>query len=276
MGQDTGMLGGKLFEYIDELLGKMRTTIIAFIVVFFGLFIIGPVSFKLDGITLYYPFPSFYGSFSVHILELMKTYLVPHRMTLIQVAPFDVVISVVYVSLAISISFIIPILAFQFINFSKTALYPKERRIVTLSIFPILVLFVVGVLFALKLILPLLFHFIYIFTTVVGVAPFLGVAQFVSIVVLITAGMGAVFETPVIVFSLSYIGLVPPSTWFKNWRYAIIGAFFIALLISPGATGGIMETTIAVIIIGLYFSGALLARWVLSKKIQVEQKPTIS
>lgn len=276
MGQDTGMLGGKLFEYIDELLGKMRTTIIAFIVVFFGLFIIGPVPFKLDGITLYYPFPSFYGSFSVHILELMKTYLVPHRMTLIQVAPFDVVISVVYVSLAISISFIIPILAFQFINFSKTALYPKERRIVTLSIFPILVLFVVGVLFALKLILPLLFHFIYIFTTVVGVAPFLGVAQFVSIVVLITAGMGAVFETPVIVFSLSYIGLVPPSTWFKNWRYAIIGAFFIALLISPGATGGIMETTIAVIIIGLYFSGALLARWVLSKKIQVEQKPTIS
>ncbi|MCL5874025.1 MAG: twin-arginine translocase subunit TatC [Candidatus Thermoplasmatota archaeon] len=276
MSQDTGMLGGKLFEYIDELLGKMRTTIIAFIVVFFGLFIIGPVPFKLDGITLYYPFPSFYGSFSVHILELMKTYLVPHRMTLIQVAPFDVVISVVYVSLAISISFIIPILAFQFINFSKTALYPKERRIVTLSIFPILVLFVVGVLFALKLILPLLFHFIYIFTTVVGVAPFLGVAQFVSIVVLITAGMGAVFETPVIVFSLSYIGLVPPSTWFKNWRYAIIGAFFIALLISPGATGGIMETTIAVIIIGLYFSGALLARWVLSKKIQVEQKPTIS
>jgi sec-independent protein translocase protein TatC len=274
MNQDTGMLGGKLFEYMDELLGRLRSTIIAFIVIFFGFFLLGPIPFKLDGFTLYYPFPSFYGSFSVHILELMRIYLVPNKMTLIQVAPFDIVVSVVYVSLAISISSIIPILAFQLINFSKTALYPRERRIVRLSIFPILVLFVIGVLFALKMILPLLFHFIYIFTTVVGVAPFLGVAQFVSIVVLITAGMGAVFETPVIVFSLSYIGLVPPSAWFKNWRYAIIGAFFIALLISPGATGGIMETTIAMIIICLYFSGALLARWVLSKKINVEQKPT--
>ncbi len=266
MSQDSGMLGGKLFDYIDELLGRMRITIIAFIVIFFGLFLVGPVPFKYHGITLYYLFPSFYGSFSVHILELMKTYLVPPKMTLIQLGPFDVVVSLIYVSLSISISIIIPILAYQFISFAKTALYPKERRIITLSILPILILFVLGAVFALKVLLPLLFRFIYMFTKVVGVAPFLGVAQFVSIVVLITAGMGAVFETPVIVFSLSYIGLVSPDTWLRNWRYAIIGAFFIALLISPGATGGIMETTIAMIIIVLYFSGALLAKWVLSKK----------
>ncbi|MCL4334170.1 MAG: twin-arginine translocase subunit TatC [Candidatus Thermoplasmatota archaeon] len=276
MSQDSGILGGKLFEYIDELLGRLRKTIIAFVVIFFSFFLLGPISVRFDGLTLYYPFPSFYGSFSVHILELMRIYLVPHKMTLIQVAPFDIVVSVVYISLAISISFIIPIIAFQLISFSRTALYPRERKAVTLSIVPTIILFVVGAIFSLKLILPLLFHFIYVFTTVVGVAPYLGVAQFVSIVVLITAGMGAVFETPVIVFSLSYIGLVPPSTWLKNWRYAVIGAFFVALLISPGATGGIMETTIAMIIIALYFSGALLARWALSKKINVEKKPAVS
>ncbi|MEM0135305.1 MAG: twin-arginine translocase subunit TatC, partial [Thermoplasmatales archaeon] len=259
MSQDKGILGGRLFEYLDELAGKLRGAIILFIVVFFGIFLLGPSKFKFGGYSLFYPFPSFYHSFGVVILELMEKGLVPSKMILINVAPFDIVVSVVYISLAFSISIIIPVLAFQIISFSKSALYPRERKVITLSIIPILILFVVGVLFALKVIIPILFHVIYGFAIDVGVLPTLGILQFVSIVVLITAGMGAIFETPIIVFSLSYIGLVPPSTWLKNWRYAIIGAFFIALLISPGATGGIMEVTIALIIIALYFSGALLA-----------------
>jgi sec-independent protein translocase protein TatC len=276
MSQGTGLLGGKLFEYLDELLGRLKVTIIIFMVVFFAFFLLGPVPIKIFSYSLFYPFPSFYHSFSVVLLEFMKKGLVPNKMVLINVAPFDIVVSVVYISLAISISLIIPILAFQIIGFSRTALYPRERKVVTFSIIPILILFIIGVLFALKLIIPVLFKLIYSFAIDVGVLPTLGILQFVSIVVLITAGMGAVFETPVIVFSLSYVGLVPPSTWLKNWRYAIIGAFFVALLISPGATGGIMETTIAMVILGLYFSGALLARWVLNKKVRVEEKPTLT
>ncbi len=274
MSQDKGVLGGKLFTYIDELIARLKGTIIVFIIIFFGLFLLGPVPFRLDGYNLFYPFPSFYNSFSVVLLKLMETALVPPKMVLINIAPFDIVVSVVYISLAFSLSIVIPVLAFQFLSFSKTALYPRERKAVTFSIIPILILFVVGVVFALKLIMPILFHVIYAFALDVGVLPTLGILQFVSIVVLITAGMGAIFETPIIVFSLSYVGVVPPSFWFKNWRYAIIGAFFVALLISPGATGGIMETTIALIIIALYFSGALLAKWILSKRLRVEQKST--
>lgn len=275
MSHDRGILGGKLFDYLDELAGRLRGTIILFIIVFFGIFLLGPFKFKVDGYSLYFFIPSFYHSFGVVLLELMEKGLVPPKMVLINVAPFDIVVSIVYISLSVAVSIIIPVLAFQLIGFAKSALYPKERKVVTFSIIPILILFVVGVLFALKIIIPLLFHVIYAFALDVGVLPTLGILQFVSIVVLITAGMGAVFETPVIVFSLSYIGVVPPSTWLKNWRYAIIGAFFIALLISPGATGGIMEVTIAMIIIALYLSGALLARWAVNRKYQVEEK-TIS
>jgi len=39
----------------------------------------------------------------------------------------------------------------------------------------------------------------------------------------------------------------------------VIGAFLIALLISPGATGGIMEVTMATVMLTLYFIGALIA-----------------
>ncbi|MCL4447270.1 MAG: twin-arginine translocase subunit TatC [Thermoplasmatales archaeon] len=274
MSQDRGLLGGKLFEYLDELARRLRGTMILFIIVFFGIFLLGPVPFTFYGYSLFYPFPSFYNSFGVVLLKLMERGLVPPKMFLINISPFDIIVSVVYIALAVSISVIIPVLSFQLISFAKTALYPRERKMITFSIVPILVLFITGVVFAMKLIIPILFHVIYAFALDVGVIPTIGILQFVSIVVLITAGMGAVFETPIVVFSLSYIGVVPPSTWFKNWRYAIIGAFFIALLISPGATGGIMEVTIALIIIALYFSGALLARWVVNKKYQVREKTT--
>jgi len=266
MSADKGILGGKFFQYIDELLGRMRKTIILFIVLFFILFLIGPVSFRFYGLRLYYPFPSFFHSFSVMLLQLMERDLVPPKMILINVAPFDVVVSVVYVSLAVSISLIIPILVFQFIKFAEPALYEREKKIATYSIVPTIILFLLGALFSLVVVIPLLFRVIYTFAQDIGVLPTIGILQFVSIVVLITAGMGAIFETPVIVFSLSYAGVVPPSLWFKHWRYAIIGAFFVALLISPGATGGIMETTIALIILTLYFSGALLARWAVKRK----------
>jgi sec-independent protein translocase protein TatC len=266
MSADKGMLGGKLFQYIDELLGRMRKTLILFIIIFFILFLVGPVPFTFYGLRLYYPFPSFFHSFSVMLLQLMERGLVPAKMILINVAPFDIVVSVVYVSLAISVSVIIPILVYQFIKFAEPALYERERQIVTFSIVPTLLLFLVGVVFSLVLVIPLLFRVIYAFALDIGVLPTIGILQFVSIVVLITAGMGAIFETPVIVFSLSYAGVVPPSTWFKHWRYAIIGAFFVALLISPGATGGIIETTLALIILALYFSGALLARWAIKRR----------
>jgi len=62
-----------------------------------------------------------------------------------------------------------------------------------------------------------------------------------------------------VVILLSYFKIVKPEVWFRNWRYAVIGAFFIALLISPGATGGTMEVIIATVILTLYFIGALIA-----------------
>ncbi|MEM0128380.1 MAG: twin-arginine translocase subunit TatC [Thermoplasmatales archaeon] len=265
MSESEGLLGGKLFKYIDELLVRIRSTLIAFIVLFFLLFIVGPVPFEYRGLKLFYPIPSFYNSFSVYLLRYMESGLIPKKLVLINVSPFDIIVSVVYVSLSVSAAVVIPILVYQLIKFSEPGLYGRERKIIVWSVIPVILLFAAGAAFALKLVVPLLMDVIYKFALDLGVEPTIGIAQFVSIVLLITIGMGGVFETPVVVFSLSYLGIVPVSTWLKNWRYAVIGSFFIALLISPGATGGIMEVTIAAVVIMLYFSGALAAKLLVKK-----------
>lgn len=250
----------KFFVYLDELLGRLRKTIILFIVVFFLIFLTGPLKFKVFNTYIILPFPNFYNSFSVIILRAIEYNLVPRGIVLINIAPFDIIVSDVYIALAVSISIIIPVLLYQIISFASPGLYKREKKVIIYSIVPILLLFVAGVIFALKEIIPLLIRLIYEFAINLHVLPTMGIKDFVSIVLLICVGMGAVFETPVLIVILSYLRVVNPSFWFKNWRYAIIGAFFVALLISPGATGGIMEVTIALIIIVLYFIGAIIAK----------------
>jgi sec-independent protein translocase protein TatC len=258
-GEDIGT-PRKFFEYLDELLGRLKKTIIFFIVFFFLIFLTGPGKFNFFGVNIILPFPNFFNSFSVLLLKQIEYALVPKGMILINVAPFDIVVSDVYVALSISLSLTIPLLVYQILSFASPGLYAKERKVVIYSILPIFILFAAGVIFALKEIIPLLLKLIYEFSINLHVLPTMGIKDFISIILLICVGMGAVFETPVIIITLSYLRIVKPSFWFKNWRYAIIGAFFVALLISPGATGGIMEVTIATIIIILYFMGALIAR----------------
>ncbi len=259
----------KFFEYLDELLGRLKKTIIFFIAFFFILFLTGPQKFIFLGNTLILPFPNFLNSFSILLLKQIEFALVPKGMVLINIAPFDIVVSDVYVALSVSLSLTIPLLIYQILSFASPGLYSQEKKVIVYSILPIFILFAAGVIFALKEIIPLLLKLIYEFSLNLHVLPTMGIKDFISIVLLISIGMGAVFETPVIIVTLSYLRIVKPSYWFKNWRYAIIGAFFIALLISPGATGGIMEVTIASIIIILYFLGAIIAKKVYKESYSV-------
>ncbi len=259
MDSDTEASPRKFLEYLDELIGRLRVSIILFIIIFIVTFLFSINKVKIFGILFYYPYPDFYKSISILVIDSIEKKLVPNGFILINISPFDTVVTIAYTSIAIGLAIAIPVAIFQILKFSAPALYPNERRAIYFAIIPIILLFIMGVLFAIFIILPLLFRVIFILSHNLNVLPTMGIKNFITIILMISLGMGVVFETPIIIILLSYLKIVKPQVWFKNWRYAIIGAFFIALLISPGATGGIMEVTIATIIIIMYFVGALVA-----------------
>jgi len=45
---------------------------------------------------------------------------------------------------------------------------------------------------------------------------------------------GLVFQLPLVTMSLTAIGLVSPRTLLRQWRYAIVGAFLVTALVTPG------------------------------------------
>ena len=74
--------------------------------------------------------------------------------------------------------------------------------------------------------------------------------------------LGLSFEYPIVIVALTYIGFADYKTWLKYWRYAVALSFIIALIISPGATGGIIETIIGLTLSGLYFLGVLISKYI--------------
>ena len=71
--------------------------------------------------------------------------------------------------------------------------------------------------------------------------------------------MGVVFETPVVLFFLSRLGVVSPEWLSRKRKYAIIIAFVLGALITP-TFDPINQTLVAIPIIILFEAGIWLAK----------------
>jgi len=68
---------------------------------------------------------------------------------------------------------------------------------------------------------------------------------------------GIVFQIPVIVLILSSVGLVTPSFLLKQWRYAVVGIFVGAAVLTPPDI--ISQLMMALPVLFLYIGSVLIA-----------------
>jgi len=101
--------------------------------------------------------------------------------------------------------------------------------------------------------------FVYKLDLSLGVEPTLSLRAYVSTIVTLMIAVGASFEFPLVMTSLTQLGLVKAQTWRQNWRWGVLVSFIIAWIVSPGTTGGLIETTIAVTLSSLYFIGVIVS-----------------
>jgi len=59
------------------------------------------------------------------------------------------------------------------------------------------------------------------------------VTEYFNLFVNVTMGVGLVFEMPVIIFLLTLLRIVTPGFLVRNSRYAILGIFLLAAIITP-------------------------------------------
>ena len=257
-----------ILGHVAELIRRFLVSLAAFFGFFIFFFIFKPVWITVGSFRIFYPYPDLFQSFTTEFFNYARQQLLPPQMLLINLSAFDTFVAILYTSMALAAIFSSPIWFYETASFLGPALKQREKRLLQLILAPASLLFLAGGLFAYKIVLPVIFKFLYVFTLSTGVQPTLGVGTFVSTVIAYIIALGLSFEIPIIMVAVSYVGLVSYDTWLRNWRYAIVGSFIMAMLISPGATGGIIETTIGLTLTSLYFGGAIASRTLALRKMK--------
>ncbi len=266
------------FSHLQDLAKRLRRVALSIFVFLAVFFIFGPGYLNVPpAIFILQPFgiflvtripimvPSFIDSFSNVIVRFLIFSELPKGLVVINVGAFDSVYSSLQVSFLLSILVSTPVILTQMWKFISPGLYEKEKLHIRWITVPAVFLFICGVLFAYLLVIPVLMYVIKLYIQSLGVQSFLSVRSFITIMVSFMLAFGFSFELPIVMVSLTRFGFVQAKVWRENWRYGILGSFVIALILSPGVTGGLIETIIGLTLSGLYMVGAAVSSRLESK-----------
>ncbi len=124
-----------------------------------------------------------------------------------------------------------PFVLYQVWAFIAPGLYRHERRYVMPFMFSTVGLFLAGGYFGYKMVYPAALDFLISFSG--QFTPMITVQEYTNLFLTIIAGLGVVFEMPILVFFLSLMGIISAGWMWRNFRYAILAIFIIAAIITP-------------------------------------------
>ena len=121
-----------------------------------------------------------------------------------------------------------------------------------------LIAFVAGAAFGYRILFPPAINFLLSFGSEIA-TPMPRIGTYVNLMLSLLFWMGIVFETPLVLYFLSRIGVVTSEWLAKRRRYAVVVAFILGAIITP-TFDPINQTFVAVPIIVLYEAGVWLAK----------------
>ncbi|MEK6321078.1 MAG: twin-arginine translocase subunit TatC [Acidobacteriota bacterium] len=169
-----------------------------------------------------------------------------------------------------AVFFAVPFLLVQVWGFVSPGLYPHEKSYATPIIIMASTFFLLGCAFAYYIAFPRAANFLLGVATGGNLRPLVTADDYFDLIIIIMLGLGVVFEIPTITFFTSRLGLVSPRMLIKVWRYAAVGIFIIAALLSPTTDVPNLLVFAAPMLI-LYFLSILIA-WVFHRRRQTEKE----
>lgn len=146
-----------------------------------------------------------------------------------------------------------PVIFWQVWLFVAPGLYRRERRVALPFVLSSTALFILGCYFAHRVVLPITLTFLLEFGKGYF-EPLITVNEYFSLWLTMVLWMGVIFELPVLIFILSWLGLVTPGFLIHYFRHAVIGIVVIAAVITP-TTDAFTMAIFAAPMVGLYILG---------------------
>ena len=149
-----------------------------------------------------------------------------------------------------------PILLTQMWLFIAPGLYRKERFYAVPVILASVVFFLTGAAFGYFVLFPVMATFF--ITLGSSFVPMLSANALFGFLLRTLLGCAIVFEWPIVVFFLARMGILTAGMMLRHFRYAILGIFVIAAVVTPTPDMA-TQTILATPMLGLYALGILIA-----------------
>lgn len=161
------------------------------------------------------------------------------------------------ISLLVGFLLALPLNIYKVWQFVSPGLFAREKRIAGPLVLLSIGLFYCGVVFAYPLMVKLSVAFLFRLKPPSVIAT-VRMGSYVSFVTKFCITFGLVFQVPMVLAVLSWMGLVSSATLKKGWRYALVGVLVVSAVLTPPDVISQILMTVPVLL--LYWVGYLLAR----------------
>ena len=167
-----------------------------------------------------------------------------------------------------------PFILWEFWKFISPALYSNERKYAKLFLLISSLLFFIGVMFGYFVLVPLSINFLANFTISSVVENQIDINSYISLVKTTSLATGLVFELPIIIFFLTYLGLITDAFLKEYRRYAYVLILVVAAVVTPPDVISQMIVTIPLVI--LYEVSILISKRITKRNLRKEQNMVIT
>jgi len=193
--------------------------------------------------------------------KLMEILLIPSGgIKPVFLKPTEMFITYLKVALVGGAALAMPMIVYQAIKFVVPGLKPSEKKYLYIIIPTASLLFVLGIAFGFFVLLPFALRYLLTFGGDIASA-FISIGEYISFVTTLLLWMGVSFELPIVIVFLAKVRIVTHKQLRGYWKYALVGAFVIAAIITP-TPDPFNQTLVALPLYLLYEVGVLFARLV--------------
>jgi sec-independent protein translocase protein TatC len=173
--------------------------------------------------------------------------------------PTEMFLTYMRVGLIAGVGLASPVIVYQIMRFLAPGLEPREKKWLVSLVPATAFFFIAGVSFSYFFMLPFGLQYLLTFGSAVAV-PMWAIGEYISFVTTLLLWVGVAFETPLVIFFLAKLHIVDAKKLSSYRKYAIVGAFIAAAIITP-TPDPFNQVMVAVPIILLYELGIILARF---------------
>ena len=194
--------------------------------------------------------------FAEDIIEILKS--VAEGIKLQAIEPTEMIGTYFKLSLAGGLVLATPVIIYEVVMFIRPALTRKERTYLYTLLPGVLIAFAVGVVFAYFVLVPPAMTFLFNFGSGVAAIEW-RIGKYITMITRLIFAIGMCFETPIVIYFLTRIGILNVQKLRRSRRFAVVGAFIIAAIITP-TFDPVNQSIVALPLIALYEVGILLSR----------------